>query len=199
MRSPGNGRVGTAGMAALALLCSCSRPSQPVAPVALPEGAPASVPAKPGKPSKPSKSAGARAKVAPEGGDEPAKEAPKVIDDDLKTEEREANPYSETVNLKLSVTPPVKALVTWGAKQVAHLAPGTMETELSRPRGSGPVDLEIKAEGFMPYHTRLYADRNDRINVRLYRLEEASGLLGYKRSVEKDAPSAEKKAPEKKK
>jgi hypothetical protein len=59
--------------------------------------------------------------------------------------------------------------------------------------------LEIKAEGFMPYHTRLYADRSDRISVRLYRVEEAPGLLGYKRSVEKKAPPVEKKGPDKKK
>jgi hypothetical protein len=52
---------------------------------------------------------------------EAPKEAPKSADEDLKTEEREANPYSETVNLKLTVTPQVKAQVTWGAKQVARL------------------------------------------------------------------------------
>ena len=157
------------------------------------------MPEKPSKPTKPSKLAAVRAPAAPESSKEAGKEAGKIDDADLKIEEREANPYSETVNLKLSVTPPVKALVTWGAKQIAHLAPGSMDTEISRPRGSGPVDLEIKAEGFMPYHTRLYADRGDKIGVRLYRLEEAPGLLGYKRSVEKKAPVEEKKAPEKKK
>jgi hypothetical protein len=122
---------------------------------------------------------------------EASREAPKIAED-LKTEEREANPYSETVTLKLSVTPQVKALVTWGAKQIAHLAPGSMDTEISRPRGSGPVDLEIKAEGFMPYHTRLYADRSDKVSVRLYRVEEAPGLLGYKRSAEKKEPEKKK-------
>jgi hypothetical protein len=169
-------------MAAVALLCSCSRPSQPAAPVASP------VVEQPPVPAKPSKLAAARTPVTPEA----SKEAPKVADEDLKTEEREANPYSETVTLKLSVTPQVKALVTWGAKQIAHLAPGSMDTEISRPRGSGPVDLEIKAEGFMTYHTRLYADRSDKVNVRLYRVEEAPGLLGYKRSVEKKEPEKKK-------
>ena len=135
-------------------------------------------------PAKPSKLAVARAQVAPAAN----KEVPKIADEDLKTEELEANPYSETVTLKLSVTPQVKATVTWGAKQVAHLAPGSMDTEISRPRGSGPVDLEIKAEGFMPYHTRLYADRSDKVSVRLYRVEEAPSLLGYKRSAEKKEP-----------
>jgi hypothetical protein len=106
----------------------------------------------------------------------------KIAEDDLRAEEPEANPYSETVTLRLSVTPPVKALVMWGGKQVAKLAPGNMEAEIVRPRGSGPVDLEIKAEGFMPHHTRLYSDRNDKISARLYRPEEAPGLFGYKRS-----------------
>jgi hypothetical protein len=189
-------------LAALVVLGACSRPSTPVAPAARPavEQTPTPAPVKSGKAGK---VAAARASVAPEASKEAPKEvqkaAPKIDDEDLLTEEREANPYSETVTLKLTVTPQVKALVTWGAKQVARLAPGSMDAEITRPRGSGPVDLEIKAEGFMPHHTRLYADRNDRINVRLYRLEEASGLLGYKRSLEKNAPSVEKKAPEKKK
>jgi len=196
-------RLRRAWMSVLALLCACSRPSTPAAPAASPAVEPATAPAKPSKPSKPIKLAAAHPPVAPEASKEAPKEAlkevPKIDEADLKTEEREANPYSETVNLKLTVTPQVKALVTWGAKQVARLAPGSMDTEISRPRGSGPVDLEIKAEGFMPYHTRLYADRNDKINVRLYRVEEAPGLLGYKRSAEKNAPPAEKKMPEKKK
>jgi hypothetical protein len=57
-----------------------------------------------------------------------------------------------------------------------------MEAEVKRPRGSGPVDLEIRADGYLPHHTRLYADRDDKVNVRLYRVEEAPGLLGFKRS-----------------
>ena len=125
----------------LVLLCSCSRPSTRAAPDASPAVGQtlAPVPAKSGKPSK---LAAVRAPVVPEASKEAPKElkkAPSIDDEDLKTEEREANPYSETVNLKLTVTPQVKALVTWGAKQVARLAPGSMDTEISRPRGSGPT------------------------------------------------------------
>jgi hypothetical protein len=109
--------------------------------------------------------------------------AAKSAGEELKTEEPEENPYSETVTLKVSVTPQVKTQVMWGAKTMAKLAPGSMEAEIVRPRGSGPVDLEIKAEGFLPYHTRLYTDRNERVGVRLYRAEEAPGLFGYKRSA----------------
>ena len=191
-------------MIAACLFCECSRPSQPSAPVAMDAVAP--VAGKSIKPTKSGKVATREAAASAAGKD---KDARKIDDEPLKTEEREANPYSETVNLKLSVTPQVKVLVMWGGKQVARLSPGNMDAEISRPRGSGPLDLELKAEGFMPYHTRLYADRNDKVNVRLYRLEEAPGLLGYKRPADDKAvrksssPSSsqsafdEKKSPDK--
>lgn len=119
--------------------------------------------------------------------------APVIVEqNELKTEEPEANPYSESVTLKLTVSPAVKALVLWGAKQMAHLEPGKMDAEITRPRGSGPLDLEIKAEGYLPYHTRLYADRSDKLSVRLYRPEEAPNLFGYKRSPEGRKAEAEK-------
>lgn len=107
---------------------------------------------------------------------------PTYGDGDLTAENPEANPFSETVTLRITVSPPVKAIVMWGAKQLAKLTPGNMEAEVKRPRGSGPVDLEIRADGYLPHHTRLYADREDKVNVRLYRVEDASGLLGFKRS-----------------
>jgi hypothetical protein len=193
-------------MLVLGLLGACSRPGgkvpspdaesvapAPVAPVAKPKtgkvaGSKASA-AKGagGKASEPATSTAPGS--APDAGNEP----PKIIeDDDLKVEESDSNPFSETVTLKLSVTPAVKATVNFGAKVVARLEPGKMEAELTRPRGSGPVDLEIKAEGYMPYHTRLYTGRNDKLGIRLYRPEEAPSVFGYKRSAEGKAERQEK-------
>ncbi len=161
---------------------ACSRPS-----------APESTPA----PAAPTPSASPRNPAALVPPATPAAEVPdesaKGADEDLRSEEREANPYSESVTLKLSIAPPVKALVTWGAKTVARVAPGNMDADIQRPRGSGPLDLEIKADGFLPYHTRLYADRNDKVSVRLCRNEDAPGLFGYKRSVEKDGKDGSEK------
>jgi hypothetical protein len=120
---------------------------------------------------------------------------PKIVEvEALKTEEPEVNPYSETVTLKLVVSPQVKALVLWGAKQMAHLEPGKMEAEITRPRGSGPLDLEIKTEGYLTHHTRLYADRDDKTSVRLYRAEEAPNLFGYNRSPDVKQAETEKTA-----
>jgi hypothetical protein len=90
---------------------------------------------------------------------------------------------SETVTLTLSISPPVKAQVMWGSKQLARVAPDKPTVELQRPRNTGPLDLDIRAEGFLPHHTRLYSDRNDKVNVRLVRPADATGLLGYRSSV----------------
>lgn len=105
---------------------------------------------------------------------------PKTDEADLQVEEQESNPNSETVTLRVSISPPAKGVVMWGQKLMARFAPGTMEVELTRPRGSGPLDLELRAEGFLVHHTRLFADRSDKTNVRLYRAEDAVGLHGYK-------------------
>ncbi len=108
-------------------------------------------------------------------------------DGKLEPETPEANPYSADVTLRLTVTPALKAVVMWGGKTLAQLAPGRMEADIVRPRGSGPLDLEIRADGYLPYHTRLYTDRDnrdgnaDKVTVRMYRDEDACGLLGYRR------------------
>jgi hypothetical protein len=137
---------------------------------------------------KESADAGLKATGAAAPGTESAK-----ADDDLQSEEREANPFSETVTLTLSISPPVKAVVMWGSKQLARVAPDNPTVELQRPRNTGPLDLDIRAEGFLPHHTRLYSDRNDKVSVRLVRQAEAAGLLGYRSSVAAAAAKAKTK------
>jgi hypothetical protein len=93
----------------------------------------------------------------------------------------------------LAISPPVKAVVMWGSKQLARVAPDTPTVELQRPRSSGPLDLDIRAEGFLPHHTRLYSDRNDKVNVRLVRETEAPSLLGYRAPAEAAAAKGKAK------
>lgn len=113
-------------------------------------------------------------------------------EEELQTEEREANPTSETVTLILNISPPSKAVVMWGAKQMAKVTPDKPVVELQRPRASGPLDLEIRAEGFLPHHTRLHSDRNDKVNVRLVRAADAPSLFGYRSSTAATAAKAKK-------
>jgi hypothetical protein len=195
-------RLGCRLLLAALLACACSgnkaeKPAPRGSAVLAPEPAASSPtttkPAKGAKPAAGKPAKGAKPAAAPAAIDAGVAGDAKIVEqDELRTEEPEANPHSESVTLKLSVSPPVKALVLYGAKQMAHLEPGKMDAEITRPRGSGPLDLDIKAEGYLPHHTRLYADRNDRLSVRLYRPEEAPNLFGYKRSVEGRKAEAEK-------
>jgi hypothetical protein len=98
----------------------------------------------------------------------------------LRPEISAGDPRSESVKLKLWVLP-VTAEVVWGAKKLG--TGGREPLELERPRNSGPLDIVVRAPGYLPFHTRLLTDRDDALTVRLVTPAAAPGLLGYKRMV----------------
>jgi hypothetical protein len=96
--------------------------------------------------------------------------APAILED---TDEPQPEPDPvdagpiEPVKLVLQITP-VSADVFWGGKRIGVSKAGE-PLILTRPRSSGPLDLTIRAPGFLPYHTRLYTDRDDKLNIGLRR------------------------------
>ena len=151
-------------------------------PAAAPDGAvrpvaPAPSPPPAAGPSIPSAAAGtpvaALAPTAAGVGGAPAPESPQA-------EEGDGNPRSAEVVIRLLVEPPKVAHVHWGVKDLG-LAP----LEIRRPRGSGPLDVVLRAPGYLAYHTRLFTDRDDRLSIRLVPVGAASGVFGYRRE-EKD-------------
>jgi hypothetical protein len=113
----------------------------------------------------------------------PPAAAPPADEPDLRVEPPEPNPRSKTVKLKLAITPAAVGVVMWGRKKLADIKPGRMTVEIERPRDSGPLDVLVRAETFLPHHVRLFTDRDDRLSVRLVRPDEARGLLGYRAPV----------------
>jgi hypothetical protein len=99
------------------------------------------------------------------------------IDDDDREPVMPAVGTRDRVTIKISVDAHWKAHVFWGRKDFG-LAP----LEIQRPRGSGPLDLLITADGALPLHTRVFTDRDSALAVRLYAESDAPGLLGYPRS-----------------
>ena len=81
---------------------------------------------------------------------------------------------TETVTVKLQVEPPRVAHVLWGAKDL-----GTAPLEVKRPRGSGPLDLILRAPGYLTLHTRAFTDKDDRLAVRLVPEVDAVSQFGY--------------------
>jgi hypothetical protein len=102
-------------------------------------------------------------------------------EEDLRAEERDSDPRSEKVKVKVIITPAARGVVHWGRKKVADLQPGRMTLELERPRNTGPLDLLVRADGFLPHHVRVFTDRDDKLSVHLVRPDQAPSLLGYRR------------------
>jgi hypothetical protein len=100
-----------------------------------------------------------------------------VVDDDDRGPAPTAGAARDKVTIKLSVDAHWKAHVFWGRKDL-----GVAPLQIDRPRGSGPLDLLIVADGALPLHTRVFTDRDNGLSVRLYAESEAPGLLGYPRS-----------------
>jgi hypothetical protein len=93
----------------------------------------------------------------------------------LQVEERERDPRSEMVTIKVSVDRPKCAHVFWGSKDL-----GEAPLEIRRPRGSGPMDLLVRCAGMLTVHTRVFTDRDDRIAIHLFRESEATSVFGYR-------------------
>jgi hypothetical protein len=100
-----------------------------------------------------------------------------ATDDMLVGEERERDPHSDTVKIKVLGGDRRQAHVLWGRKDL-----GVAPLEIERPRNSGPLDLVVIAPGFLPFHTRAFTDRDDLISFHLYTAAEAPQLLGYRAS-----------------
>ena len=102
--------------------------------------------------------------------------APAASDyDSLVGEERERDPRSDTVKIKVIVDARRQAHVVWGRKDF-----GIAPLEIERPRNSGPLDLVVVSPGYLPLHARAFTDRDDVLTLRLYSAAEAPQLLGYR-------------------
>jgi hypothetical protein len=105
----------------------------------------------------------------PVAGETPDAGAPELVG-----EERDPDPASSTVTVELVADPRRKARVFWGRKDLGF-APLT----ITRPRGSGPLDLLVTADGYLPLHTRAFTDRDEKLVLHLHAVSEAPALLGY--------------------
>jgi hypothetical protein len=86
---------------------------------------------------------------------------------------------SDTVHITIQTVPPRKAQVKWGRKSLG-LIPAPRALVVERPRDSGPLDLAIRASGFLPVHTRAYTFTDSRVAVKLTSPSEKSKLFGYR-------------------
>ena len=93
---------------------------------------------------------------------------------DQKTQDR--------VNITLQTVPPRKVVVKWGNK-VLGVIPVPRPLVVVRPRDSGPLDLVVRAAGFLPVHTRAYTFSDSRVAIKLTPVSEKNTLFGYRAEV----------------
>ena len=95
-------------------------------------------------------------------------------------------PPSPNVQIVFVTVPPANATVTWGKTRLGRTAGRGLV--VTRPRDSGPLDVVVRAPGFLPVHTRAHTFGDHRVSVKLTRLEEINTLLGYKAPLDAGVP-----------
>jgi len=103
-----------------------------------------------------------------------------VTDGDADADLPAAKP--DTVRIWIRTVPPRKAQVKWGRKLLG-IIPAPKALVIERPRDSGPMDLVIRAGGFLPVHTRAYTFDDSRVSVKLTPPSQKSRLFGYKQEI----------------
>ncbi|HVV17019.1 MAG TPA: hypothetical protein VHH90_07430 [Polyangia bacterium] len=103
-----------------------------------------------------------------------------------------AAPPSANVKIVFTINPSTKkALVFWGKKRLGIIAPH-QPLVLQRPRDSGPLDVVVKSDGYVPVQTRAYTFADTKVAVKLTPLDQKNTLLGYREELPPDggAPSS---------
>jgi hypothetical protein len=97
-------------------------------------------------------------------------------------------PIAETARIEFTTNPSaVDASVTWGKKKIGVIA-RRKPLVLTRPRDSGPMDVVVKAEGFLPVHTRAHTFGDNKVIVKLTPIDQQSTLLGYRAPIDAGVP-----------
>lgn len=106
----------------------------------------------------------------------------------------EAPPVDPThATIIFNTTPPATANVTWGRKKLGRITPGK-PLVVVRPRDSGPLDVMVRAEGYLPVQTRAHTFADSRVVVKLTPPESISELLGYRAPLDAGVESPEQTA-----
>lgn len=95
-----------------------------------------------------------------------------------------------TVRIVFQTSPAERAEVRWGGRRLGIINAGGGPLLVERPRDSGPLDVVVRAAGYLPVRTRAYTFTDSRVTVKLTRIEDKHALLGYRAPLPDGAASA---------
>jgi hypothetical protein len=90
-------------------------------------------------------------------------------------------------HIEFTTFPAVEASVTWGKTRLGRILPHK-SLVITRPRDSGPLDVIVRAEGFLPVHTRAHTFGDSKLSVKLTSLDQQSTLFGYRAPLDAGLP-----------
>jgi hypothetical protein len=96
----------------------------------------------------------------------------------------------KTARIVFTTVPAVNATVTWGSKRLGTIAPG-QPLVIVRPRDSGPLDVVVRAQGYLPVHTRAHTFDDTKLSVKLTAPDETYTLLGYRAPIDAGTPTTD--------
>jgi hypothetical protein len=91
-------------------------------------------------------------------------------------------PLSPNVKLTFRTFPPRRASVTWGSKRLGFTDRGK-PLVVERARDSGPLDVVVRAQGYLPVHARAYTFNDAFIDVKITPIEKKDTLYGYQQPL----------------
>lgn len=95
-----------------------------------------------------------------------------------------APPEDPTIaRITFTTVPAVQATVSWGTAKLGRITPQA-PLIVKRPRDSGPLDVIVRANGFLPVHTRAHTFADNKLQVKLTRPDQKSTLLGYRAPID---------------
>ncbi len=91
------------------------------------------------------------------------------------------------VKILIQTVPPEKAEIRWGGKLLGATKGKNKPFVFERPRDSGPLDLVVRAKGFLPVHTRAHTFSDNKLFVKLTPEDQKHTLFGYRQALPADA------------
>jgi hypothetical protein len=115
----------------------------------------------------------------PPAGSAPAGVSPTAAQEGTAAAATEPPQDPNTATIIIATVPAATANVTWGRKLLGRIKPGK-PLVVKRPRDSGPLDIMVRAVGFLPVQTRAHTFSDNRVIVKLTRPESVMELWGYR-------------------
>lgn len=97
--------------------------------------------------------------------------------------QNDAPTTSPNVKIVFRVLPStITTTIKWGNKKLGIIKPKTSLT-VERPRDSGPLDLVLTSQGYIPVHTRAYTFTNSVVLVKMTPVDKKNTIYGYREEI----------------